>query len=158
VDRVINSKVVDLLILYHFYKGCIVFFSIIFAQIGCQDAEFLGSSEQWQQTLTLNFHQFALQTSNATQHESCVPQQNTQLLYWENLKCLGEIWRTWQKFRLTLMGQQGVKGFWVGFWPRWAMVDQKVSLGIVGDVYEMMSQVDRRLTKVNTVDRIIRVN
>jgi hypothetical protein len=38
------------------------------------------------------------------------------------------------------------------------MVDQKVSLGIVGDVYEMMSQVDRRLTKVNTVDRIIRVN
>jgi hypothetical protein len=38
------------------------------------------------------------------------------------------------------------------------MVDQKVSLGIVGDVYEMMAQVDRRLTKVNTVDQIIRVN
>jgi hypothetical protein len=38
------------------------------------------------------------------------------------------------------------------------MVDQKVSLGTVGDVYEMMAQVDRRLTKVNTVDRIIRVN
>jgi hypothetical protein len=38
------------------------------------------------------------------------------------------------------------------------MVDQKVSLGIVGDVYEVMAQVDRRLTKVNLVDRIVRVN
>jgi hypothetical protein len=37
------------------------------------------------------------------------------------------------------------------------MVDQKVSLGIVGDVFEVMTQVNRRLTKVNTVDRIIRV-
>jgi hypothetical protein len=34
------------------------------------------------------------------------------------------------------------------------MVDQEVSLGIVGDVFEVMAQVDRRLTKV----RIIRVN
>jgi hypothetical protein len=32
-----------------------------------------------------------------------------------------------------------------------------VSLGFVGDVFEMMTPVDRRLTKVNTVDRIIRV-
>jgi hypothetical protein len=38
------------------------------------------------------------------------------------------------------------------------MVDQKVSLGIVGDVYEVMAQADHHLTKVNTVDRIIRVN
>jgi hypothetical protein len=38
------------------------------------------------------------------------------------------------------------------------MVDPNVSLGIAGDVYEVMAQVDRRLTKVNTVDRIIRVN
>jgi hypothetical protein len=38
------------------------------------------------------------------------------------------------------------------------MVDQKVSLGIVGDVYEVMAQVNRRLTKIHTVDRIIRVN
>jgi hypothetical protein len=37
------------------------------------------------------------------------------------------------------------------------MVDQKVSLGIVGDVFEVMAQVDRRLTKVNTVDWVIRV-
>jgi hypothetical protein len=37
------------------------------------------------------------------------------------------------------------------------VVDQKESLGFVGDVFEMMAQVDRRLTKVNTVDRIIRV-
>jgi hypothetical protein len=33
-----------------------------------------------------------------------------------------------------------------------------VSLGVVGDVFEVMAQVDRRLTKVNSVDRIIRVD
>jgi hypothetical protein len=38
------------------------------------------------------------------------------------------------------------------------MVDQKGSLGFAGDVFEVMAQVDHRLTKVNTVDRIIRVN
>jgi hypothetical protein len=38
------------------------------------------------------------------------------------------------------------------------MTDQGVPLGIVGDVFEVMAQVDRRLTKVNTVDRISRVN
>jgi hypothetical protein len=36
------------------------------------------------------------------------------------------------------------------------MVDQRVSLGFVGDVFEVMAQVDRRLTKVNSVDRIVR--
>jgi hypothetical protein len=45
VGRVINSKVVDLLILYHFHKRCMAYFSTIFAQIGCQDAEIHGSSE-----------------------------------------------------------------------------------------------------------------
>jgi hypothetical protein len=38
------------------------------------------------------------------------------------------------------------------------MVDQEGSLGFVGDVFEVMAQVDRRLTKGNTVDQIIRVN
>jgi hypothetical protein len=33
-----------------------------------------------------------------------------------------------------------------------------VSLGIVDDVFEVMAQVDRRLTKINTVDLLIRVN
>jgi hypothetical protein len=33
-----------------------------------------------------------------------------------------------------------------------------VPLGVVGDDFEVMAQVDRRLTKVNSVDRIIRVN
>jgi hypothetical protein len=37
-------------------------------------------------------------------------------------------------------------------------VDQGVSLGIVGDVFEVMSQVDCRLTKVNSVNLLIRVN
>jgi hypothetical protein len=33
-----------------------------------------------------------------------------------------------------------------------------VSLGFVGDVFEVMAQVDHRLTKVNTVDLLIRVD
>jgi hypothetical protein len=37
------------------------------------------------------------------------------------------------------------------------MVNQEGSLGFVGDVFEVMAQVDLRLTKVNTVDWIIRV-
>jgi hypothetical protein len=39
-----------------------------------------------------------------------------------------------------------------------SLVDQSGSLGVVGDVFEVMAQVDRRLTKVNTDDPIIRVN
>jgi hypothetical protein len=50
---------------------------------------------------------------------------------------------------------KSVQGVWLGFWP---LVDQGVSLGFVGEVFEVMTQVDRRLTKVNSVDRIIRVN
>jgi hypothetical protein len=38
------------------------------------------------------------------------------------------------------------------------MVDQKGSLGVIGDVFGVMAQVDRHLTKVNSVDRIIRAN
>jgi hypothetical protein len=38
------------------------------------------------------------------------------------------------------------------------MVDQKVSLGFAGEVFEVMAQVGRRLTKVNTVDWVTRVN
>jgi hypothetical protein len=40
----------------------------------------------------------------------------------------------------------------------WPWVDQGVPLGVIGDVFEVMAQVDRRLTKVNTNDRILRVN
>jgi hypothetical protein len=55
-------------------------------------------------------------------------------------------------------GSKGVKGFLSGVLTKVDYVDQKGSLGFVGDVFEVMAQVDRRLTKVNTVDRIIRVN
>jgi hypothetical protein len=55
-------------------------------------------------------------------------------------------------------GSKGVQGLtWVLTQP-WPWVDQGVPLGIVGGVFEVMAQVDRRLTKVNSVDRIIRVN
>jgi hypothetical protein len=38
------------------------------------------------------------------------------------------------------------------------MVDQKGSLGVVSDVFEVMAQVDRCLTTIDSVVRIIRVN
>jgi hypothetical protein len=44
VVQAVNSKVVDLLTLYNFYKGSMAFFSTIFAQFGCQVADFLGTS------------------------------------------------------------------------------------------------------------------
>jgi hypothetical protein len=44
------------------------------------------------------FHQFPLKIWNANPHESCVPRKTGQLSYWEILECLGEIWRTPQKF------------------------------------------------------------
>jgi hypothetical protein len=37
-------------------------------------------------------------------------------------------------------------------------VDQKETLGVVGEVFKVMAQVDCRLTKVDAVDRFIRVN
>jgi hypothetical protein len=46
----------------------------------------------------------------------------------------------------------------VGFDQGLTKVDQKGSLGVIGEVFEVMSQVDRRLTKVNAVDLLIRVN
>jgi hypothetical protein len=45
----------------------------------------------------------------------------------------------------------------VGFDQGLTKVDQKGSSGVVGDVFEVMAHVDRRLTKVNTVDLLIRV-
>jgi hypothetical protein len=56
------------------------------------------------------------------------------------------------------VGQKVFKGFDQGFDQRLTKVDQRVPLGVVGDVFEVMAQVDRRLTKVNTVDLLIRVN
>jgi hypothetical protein len=73
VHQGLNRKVVDQLTLYNFYEGRMGFFSTIFAQIACQDADFLGASEQCRTALTDVFHLFMLQISNATQHESCVP-------------------------------------------------------------------------------------
>jgi hypothetical protein len=38
-----------------------------------------------------------------------------------------------------------------------SLVDQSGSLGVVGDVFEVMAQVDRHLTKVNSFGPIVRV-
>jgi hypothetical protein len=38
------------------------------------------------------------------------------------------------------------------------IVGPKGSFWVIGDVFEVMAQVERRLTKVNTVDRIIGIN
>jgi hypothetical protein len=45
VVQAVNSKVVDLRILYNFHKGRMAFFSTICAQIACQDGRFLGADE-----------------------------------------------------------------------------------------------------------------
>jgi hypothetical protein len=42
----------------------------------------LYASEQELMALTEVFHHFLLQIANATQHESCVPRETGQLLYW----------------------------------------------------------------------------
>jgi hypothetical protein len=63
----------------------------------------------------------------------------------------------WQKYRLTKRDKGVFKGFLVGFDQTLTKVDQKGSLGVISDVFEVMAQVDRRLTKVNSVDRFIRV-
>jgi hypothetical protein len=51
----------------------------------------LDFGEQELLVLTELFHQFQLQIANATQHESCVPRKTGQLLYWEIVKCLGDL-------------------------------------------------------------------
>jgi hypothetical protein len=43
-------------------------------------------------------------------------------------------------------------GLSLGFDHRLTKVDQCGSLGVVSDVFEVMAQVDRRLTKVNSID------
>jgi hypothetical protein len=50
------------------------------------------------------------------------------------------------------------KGLGLGFDHGLTKVDQKRSLGFVGDVFEVMAQVDFHLTKVNAVDLLIRLN
>jgi hypothetical protein len=68
--------------------------------------------------------------------------------FWERGKSPG--WHWWVK--------RGSRGLTRVLTQPWPWVDQGVSLGVVGDVFEVMAQVDRRLTKVNSVVRIIRVN
>jgi hypothetical protein len=45
-----------------------------------------------------SFSPFSTPNWNVTQKQSCDPRKTRQLLCWENLKCLGEICRTRQKF------------------------------------------------------------
>jgi hypothetical protein len=64
-----------------------------------------GFAERWwivNSVVDQVFHQFLLKIWNAIPHESCVPRKTGQLLYWAILKCLGEIWRTQQKFQREL--------------------------------------------------------
>jgi hypothetical protein len=56
------------------------------------------------------------------------------------------------------MGQQGFKGFLSRVLTKVNLVDPKGVIRFVGDVFEVMAQVDRHLTKVNPVDWTIRVN
>jgi hypothetical protein len=57
-----------------------------------------------------------------------------------------------------LEGKGVFQGFWVGFDQGLTKVHHKGSLGVIGEDFEVMAQVDRRLTKVNAVDLLIKVN
>jgi hypothetical protein len=111
VHKVVNSKVVDLTTLYNFYKCCMVFFSAVFAQIAAKLWMPLCFGEQELLAVDQVFHPFPLKIWNAIQHESCVPRKTEQHSYWEILKCLGEIWRTRQKFRKTFADVRVSVGF-----------------------------------------------
>jgi hypothetical protein len=52
VGKPLNTKVVDLALLYNFCKRHRVFFSTVCAQEACQVGSFLGASEQLLRTLT----------------------------------------------------------------------------------------------------------
>jgi hypothetical protein len=61
------------------------------------------------------------------------------------------------KLPADIVGRRGVQRVLSGFDQRLTKVDQEGSLGVISDVFEVMARVDRRLTKVNSVDLIIRV-
>jgi hypothetical protein len=109
------------------------------------------------------FHPFPLKIWNAILHESCVPRKTGQLLYWEILKCLGEIWRTRQKFRRTFKDTR--VRVWPCLWPRfdhkYVLTWSRGSLGLVGEIFEVMTQVDLGLTNVSrfdSADSVISIN
>jgi hypothetical protein len=96
VHRRLNSKVVDLRPLYNIHKRptCVLINGL------SRNVE-QSSGFSWCRWIVKSaadqvFHHFPLQIYNATQEQSCVPQKIGQLLYWEILGCLGEIWRTRQ--------------------------------------------------------------
>jgi hypothetical protein len=64
------------------------------------------------------FLHFPLQTGNAVQKQSCVPRKTRQLLYSEILKCLDEIWRTWQKFWREFEDIGVLTGVLTNVWPQ----------------------------------------
>jgi hypothetical protein len=60
VHQVVNRKVVDLTTLYNFYKGSMVFFSMVFAQIAAKLRMPLCFGEQELLAVDQVFHPFPL--------------------------------------------------------------------------------------------------
>jgi hypothetical protein len=78
-----------------------MFFSTVFAGTACQLGVFLGASEQELLQLT-QFSTFFHSKFEMPSNMKVVSLEKTgQLLYWEILESVGEIWRTRQKFRRT---------------------------------------------------------
>jgi hypothetical protein len=156
-----SRKVVDLTTLYKFYEGSIVFFSTDFAQSAAKLWMSPCLGEQELLSVDHVFHQFTLKIWNANLHESCVPRQTGQLSYWEILKCLGEIWRTRQKFRKTFTDIRVLVGFDRVFDHTCVFTWSRGSIGFVGEVFEVMTQVDLGSTNASrfeSADSIIHIN
>jgi hypothetical protein len=158
VHQSVNNKVVDQWPLYNFHKGRQMFWSTVWAGTSSKVRDFHGT---WIVFPAVDqvFHHFPLQICNATQKQSCVPRKTGQLLYLGILKCLGEIWRTRQKFRRALKG----KGVWRGFWPSFdhqcVLTVLRGSLVIIGEVFEVMTQVDHGFSsRFDSADPAISIN
>jgi hypothetical protein len=156
VPQDVISKVVDLVSLYNFYKGHMAFFLNQLCTNCMPSWQFSG--RWWIVPWSIDRGFSPIYASNLKCHSTLKLCPSTQLLHWEILKCLGKIWRMRQKFQRHRMVKRCLRGLTRVLTQPWPLIDQGVSLGVVGDVFEVMAQVDCRLTKVNIVDRLIKVN
>jgi hypothetical protein len=107
------------------------------------------------------FSSFPLKIWKVIHHESCVPWKSGQVSYWEILKCLGEIWRTRQKFRRTFKDIAVSVGFDCAFTKGWPRVCVDLIKRVIRVCWRGFRCDDPGLTNVSrfdSVDLVISVN
>jgi hypothetical protein len=102
------------------------------------------------------FYQFPLKIWNANLHESCVPQQTGQLSYWEIFEVFRWNLENAAKVLEDIHLRQCLSGVWPCLWPRvdlkGVLTWSRGSIGFVGEVFEVMTQVNHGLTNVSRFD------